>query len=291
MNITTLAHRVYPDLMDVWGRVAPILYAHADGKTHNLECLARKLTAATKEFHIRWDTVPDTWDDRDRRKYPERHFEMMLPWIAAETDWPKTAEGVPPIVMHLAHPRNRKRFAGDGEWILYRVFRLFYILGHELIHRYQMWDRWKPGDDDKRESRVFHSHDDSEGAKYWGEFDEIEAHAHDTVWEMWYHWGVPLDRNAMSRAARKYFRTGKYPPNRIAGTIQDYRETFGTDPSHPALRAYIRKIRSWTDALNSTTALSPLWKTYAGTMRPLGMPVSWQDSSCPDVSLPSAPTV
>lgn len=126
-----------------------------------------------------------------------------------------------------------------------RRFYWHQMLMHELIHRHQ--PSGIAGDDaigvrQYRPTAV--SAASKELQEYHGRFDEIEAYAHDTALEFFVHWPTATLREATKLAM------DVHPPASEPG-VQLYHRIFESDPNHPALLHYRRKVESWFDFIHS----------------------------------------
>ncbi len=134
------------------------------------------------------------------------------------------------------HPLARRWVVTPTSW-RHRRFYFWSFLMHELVHRHQDAARRK-----NTTSLVFKPAAEEKNLRaeqtYLGDFDEVEAYAHDIALEMvvWF----PAMRY---REAFQHMKT--FHHRRITATYPGYAGVFGETPTHPAMRALRRKIHVW----------------------------------------------
>lgn len=114
-------------------------------------------------------------------------------------------------------------------------------LAHELVHRHQ--NIFRGPDSCSRTFRV-HSEDQKtkEDQQYYGDYDELEAYAHDAAMELHTWWPNCTMQQAIGKA--------KQAQGIIWSTYDNYMSTFA--PGHPARKRFVRKLRSWYHTMQQT---------------------------------------
>jgi len=128
-----------------------------------------------------------------------------------------------------------------ASWKRRRFYFWSYFM-HELVHRHQ--DSSRPS---SRGSRQFApTSDDKEMAKqqlYLGDYDEIEAYAHDVALEMFIWFPTMTYREA--------FKEMKTIARRLApATYPAFAVAFQETPIHPAMLVLRKKIRAWYELMH-----------------------------------------
>jgi hypothetical protein len=133
------------------------------------------------------------------------------------------------------HPNARTVQSNQHLWQRRRMF-FWQALMHELIHRHQ---------GEEKGVRVYRSHaQDSkkrEEQQYHGNTDEIEAFSHDAAVEIHVHWPDLSLPQALNVSLDEHVR--------LSTTYAMYARSFKDAPGHPAMRHFLRKLRSWFDVV------------------------------------------
>lgn len=148
------------------------------------------------------------------------------------------------ITIHwLIHPSTRRVTFTRDKWAFW-VFTYWVYIMHELIHRHQFTQRpddascrvYRPAAKES-ENTVLH-----EEQLYLGEYDEIEAHAHDIAFEL-----LALYPDLPFRDAMRQMRHTDYRSASVGGlvTYPVYRQAFSGVRNHPVMPVLHRKIRLW----------------------------------------------
>ena len=249
MNIATLAPKVYAELNEIYPSVmAATEYPPApDNQTtwHNISKFRTDLEEHLKPFRIKVTVAVDKDVPFEAARTPTKGY--VWPRIAGYCNWPTKRKPQPGIEIELNHLPSQRRFPMTLIRKTQLRFRIVQVLTHELIHRHQIYKRLQLNTTPP--SRIFGLRDvvnaeHESDQKYLGDYDEIEAYAHDTVQELWYYGKVNSTGRSFMKAARDYFHDQDtnvpliYP-------LWMYKETFGDDSSHPAVETLFRKIREW----------------------------------------------
>jgi len=134
------------------------------------------------------------------------------------------------------HPREHRCHITPTIWRRQR-FYFWTFLQHELAHRHQSADR----DEDTASLQFAPVTDNAAMRKqqaYLGDFDEVEAWAHDIALEM-VIWFPTLNCREAYTEMRNFHRT------RVTATYPIYAGVFSETPTHPAMQALHKKIRAW----------------------------------------------
>jgi hypothetical protein len=234
---------MYPSLM------AASDYPHLpDNQTsyHNVYNFRSQLALHLRPYGVSAGVILDT--DAPPKSHRKLSKGYLWPRISGYCYWPTKAHPTARIKLNLHHLPGEKRFAITTTRKQQLRFRIMVVLGHELIHRHQMDTRLRVIG---KSSRVFGvsnpiDHQHAKDQKYLGDYDEIEAYAHDTFQEMWYYGQV--DGGCTTRKFMKRVREIFHDQDMKAPVIFPlclYKDTFGGDSSHPAVQTLFRKIREW----------------------------------------------
>jgi hypothetical protein len=126
----------------------------------------------------------------------------------------------------------------EDNWLSQFFFDINCTCQHELIHKYQ----WVHRDPDTYTPKAFKA--TASGLKatrqeYLGNFDEIEAQAHDLAMEMKYYYpGVDY-----KKLLHLYFKIPNY--RMCLPTLRNYWVTFGKDMNNPVLRRFLKRTWLW----------------------------------------------
>jgi len=220
---------MYDEVSDVLPSTMPKRYAA--GRQINLIPFLKRLNAVTEPYGLYNEVVEDATIQRDT-------VYMTGLWLAKKQLPENNSSADIRVLWHVA-PRSRRLSISPMRWNRRRYF-FWQIVMHELVHRYQYVYGgpnahvrvYKPRSTD----RTIREQQD-----YYGQCDEIEAHAHDAAVEL-FTWWPHLSFRAAVREARAV--TGPVTP-----TLLIYKETFRDSPGHPAYKHFKRKMRSWYDCV------------------------------------------
>lgn len=211
-------HHVYPVEL-------PKIYQH---QGMNLGSFLTRINAVTRPLNV----VSAITNDGVARRQSISFSGEWLP----ECLLPANDETADIRIYWMTHPRGRRVHFTPSEWAHTR-FVFWTVLMHELTHRHQ--DVYRG---DTRAARVYRPHALA-GARhddqlYLGDYDEIEAHAHDIALEALHHY----PGHTLSMALSKMAHPDTKPPS---STYPIYLETFAGSTQHPAVRVMHRKVRLW----------------------------------------------
>jgi len=218
--------------------VGEVLPARMPKKYHqqklNLRPFIRRLNTVTEPFKV----------------FNELQLDNAMPvgsvvasglWLPKD-DLPEDGSYADIRVIWHTHPKTRRVTLTPLKWDR-RRFYYWQRIGHELVHRYQEASR--PPDAEARTYRVAATaRKEKEQQAYYGNYDELEAYAHDAALEMmlWY-------------SAYSFHDAQKWMENwGLAGAVVPTYNTYLAvfDPSHPAVPAFKRKCHAWWDIMQKS---------------------------------------
>lgn len=239
------AHLLQAALDDVFPARRPHAYA---GKRTRISTFIRKLNHATAPLDVHNYIIRHD-------KAPKNTVTFSALWIP-DTDLPYRRSGADVRVEWHLHPDTHTITFTPRQWRRMR-FGFWGSILHELVHRHQT------GRSDQQDTRVYRPVGALESLReeqeYFGNYDEIEAHAFDGALEMMlvsptYGYTRALD------AIANY-------PAMVTTTLNVYTQSFASAPDHPALEAYHRKQKEWFDLMKAeqnfylSLELEPSWAT------------------------------
>lgn len=230
MQITPLHRRVLMDAEILHSRVRRVFPARLPterrGQSMNLQSWLDRLNNVTEELGI-VNLIADA---------PE----AVPGTVRFCAEWSPSGDDADIHISWIVHPRAHRLRPTPKLWRRW-YFGFWMYTMHELVHRHQHNQR-----PHGHESRTFRPATEDatlrEEQTYLGDYDEIEAHAHDIALEMlaWYP-GMPF-RIAMKsmRETARHFPYATYPI---------YSKAFASTPDHPALTVLHWKIRTWYNVM------------------------------------------
>lgn len=233
MRIDALHRRVsqnIDEMMDAVGEVLPAkMPKRLEGASINLVSFIRRLNAVTEPFDIFNERSAD-------REIPEGLVVVSGLWLPKD-ELPENGSSADIRLLWHTHPNTKRVQVTQMKWDR-RRFYFWQRVAHELIHRHQSAHR-----SDASDPRTFRVNAEDRTLKelqaYYGNFDEIEAYAHDTAMEFcsWYP-DAP-------------FRDARVQAEQVGGPVEPTWTTFldAFDGTHPAALVFKRKTRSWWDAM------------------------------------------
>jgi len=144
------------------------------------------------------------------------------------------------VDIHLewhVHPRGRRCGVQTEDWQR-RHFYFWSYLMHELAHRHQNNHRSEDVDTQKFIPTAGDDDDLWDLQMYLGDFDEVEAYAHDIALEM-VVWFPTLGYRAALAQIKKFRH------NLVNGTYPLFALAFVKAPKHPAMVLLFKKIQEW----------------------------------------------
>jgi hypothetical protein len=232
MRVDTLHRRIVEDLRLMHTAVAPLLPEIMPGQyeTHamNLMSFLHRLNEVTSPLGV----FNELEDDLEVAPELVKITGLWLPSVTLpQNDSPADIR----IIWHV-HPTTRRVPLTHNEWSRRRYF-FWQMFMHELVHRHQ--DVYRPANSQVRVYRpTSEQRSVIKDQEYYGNFDEIEAHAYETALELVTWWAHLTYREAMA-ASLDY--TGRL----VVPTFRFYFCTFQDSPKHPALRHYKKKVKAW----------------------------------------------
>ena len=242
MQLAALHRRVMMDtrvLHEAVNAVFPVkMPKRYRNRPFNLSAFLRQLNAVTEPLGVLNELV-------NERELPKGGVVMTAQWLP-EDHLPVNGSSADVRLEWHVHPHGHRQSWTQNLWGKRRFYFWSYLM-HELIHRHQDVCR---GVSQGQESlaRVYRARVENtvlkEEQTYLGDYDEIEAHAHDVALEMraWYPDATYREALAQMKA--------EDPPRGVvtcqtASTYAVYTRAFRTTPKHPALPVFHRKIKTW----------------------------------------------
>ena len=239
MRIHNLHRRVIRDMDMMFEEVnsvfPPKMPKRYETRLMNLGAFVKRLNTATEKFNVfnelRGDaTIPKGSAAASGLWYPED----LLPDNGSDADVR--------VIWH-PHPSAHRIKMTPTVWTRRRYY-FWERIAHEFVHRYQDLDR--PDDASARSFRV-RTHDDDkaqEQQKYYSDYDELEAYAHDAALEFVTWWPGCTLKQAIGNAKQIS------PDALVWATYSNYLATF--EVGHPARTHFRRKVKQWFHAMQQT---------------------------------------
>lgn len=235
MRIDTLHRRMSRDVCALHDAVREILPVRMprqyETRNMNLTPFIARLNALTEPFGVFNEIILDR--------------EIQAGMIANTGLWnpeevlPENGSNADVRVFWHINPKTHRSHMSQTRWDKRRYY-FWEIVMHETIHRHQNALR------ESGESRVYRAQTDKrelrEEQNYLGDYDEVEAYAHDAALEL-RHWYGPLS----------YGQAIKVTAEDSRSTFLTYVGTYLDTPKHPALVAFKSKMRAWFDYMGKQT--------------------------------------
>jgi hypothetical protein len=242
MQLEALHRRVIMDARVIHEAVNTVFPAKMpkqyQGRAFNLSAFLRRLNATTESLGVVNDVVAE-------KKIPKNTVLMTAQWLP-EDCLPVNGSSADVRLEWNINTQSRRQTWTQKEWSKRRFYFWSYLM-HELIHRHQDMYRGRMRGQESF-ARVYRARVESgilkEEQIYLGDYDEIEAHAHDVALEMRMWYPGSSYRDALVQMKMQ-------APPRGAITCQGsstyvvYTRAFATTPKHPALSVFHRKIKTW----------------------------------------------
>lgn len=140
-------------------------------------------------------------------------------------------------------PGSKRVIVTKDVWKQLR-FDLSQTLQHELVHRMQCEHIKIPSEDwEDHACKVYSSNAripaKRDAQEYYGDTEEIEAHAHCIMMELKYF--------APRTDPIKLLQRGKRIPKKKSPTLYDYLDTYDNDMSHPVIKRLLKKTVYWIE--------------------------------------------
>ena len=195
---------------------------------YNVPILSR-LNEVTTPFKLNNELVEDTtldstglqltaqWCPTRLKTRPRRRIDIHIEW-------------------HV-HPRGHSYGVHTSDWQCRHFYFWSYVM-HELAHRHQ--NNHRSGDACSQKFIPTANDDDElwDLQKYLGDFDEVEAYAHDIALEM-VVWFPTLGYRAA------FAQVKKFRHNLVNGSYPLFAIAFVKAPKHPAMLLLGKKIQEW----------------------------------------------
>jgi hypothetical protein len=236
MRLDALHRKICDDVRVIHAATAsiwpPEVPARYNNKMVSIKTFVKRLNAATDGLGVFCEV------QEDREVSPGLIFNSAL-WLGKE-NLPENGSNADIRILYHINPKTKRVQMTQPEWNRRRYYFWQNVL-HELIHRYQ--DTYRTPD---RDIRVYRPQTDKRNLKedqeYFGNYDEIETWSHACAVEFFVWWGHLSIRDATREAMQ-------YSGRLVTPTYNQYREAFADTPSHPAMRQFTRKVRSWYDII------------------------------------------
>ena len=241
MRTDALHRRVVQDLKSVSERVGDILPPKMpkrhEGRSYNLSAFLRRMNERTESlgvFHERHDDIA----------MPEHTLVVSGLWLP-KVELPENGSRADIRLLWHVHPNTKRILMSRNVWDR-RRFYFWQRLAHELVHRHQ--DARREDDSEARTYAVRTEHRDRKSQQlYYGNYDELEAYAHDAAMEF-ITWMPDLSFGAAVRAVDALPHSYVVVP-----AWTDFLSAF--DETHPATAAFKRKTKAWWDTMRATPAI------------------------------------
>lgn len=246
MQVAVLAKKLNADL-DVMMPLVHDAIKHLrphSSKQYNVSTVVKRLETALIPFGIRVIRSTDAGCD----PLDDTYFTVMGGECRFHTGWT-----IPRITIDIAHHPDTARWTMTDRRVVQLTHCIGRILGHELIHRYQIIRRGNThGDEWSHHVRVFtpiagdrKSQADQE---YHGDYDEIEAYAHDIVQEFRQRYPGAATMSPY-RFKKLVYTQFLYGDDDVLKTkfrsLWFYRAVFHHNPLHPAVNTLFNKVYGW----------------------------------------------
>lgn len=236
MQLATIHRRVMMDtrvLQEALEEVFPVkMPKHYQGKMFNLSSFLSHVNRVTEEYGI-LNVITVEADDK---QIPPNTVLLTGTWLPEDLLPHMGSTADIRLEWHVS-PRHRRQRWTQKEWAKRRFYFWSYLM-HEMIHRHQ--DVYRNNGSFARVYRPWADRKDvQDEQKYLGDYDEIEAHAHDAALEM-RTWFPDLGyRDALQQIKAMAL------PSPFTSTYSGYMRAFQHAPRHPVLPVFHRKIRKW----------------------------------------------
>lgn len=236
MQLAVIHRRVMMDarvLHEALNDVLPVkIPRRYRGRAFNLSSHLSRLNAVTEHYGI----LNVIAEDPDDAKIPPNTVLLTGTWLPEDLLPQQGSTADIRLEWHVGPAHRRQRWT-QKEWSKRRFYFWSYLM-HEMIHRHQ--DVYRTNGSCARVYRPWAERKDMQDEQtYLGDYDEIEAHAHDVALEMriWYP-TLPY-RECLSQ-----MRNGLLTASHIS-TYAVYTRAFRDASKHPALPVFHRKIKQW----------------------------------------------
>lgn len=239
MRIHNLHRRVIRDMdmmLDAVNVVLPPkMPTRYETQRLNLGAFVKRLNTITETFNV----VNEVSDDAE---IPRGQTAVSGAWYPEDLLPEHDSDADVRILWH-AHPSAHRVCMTPTVWSRRRYY-FWERLAHELVHRYQDVDR--PEDTTARtfKVRTVDGEQADEQLRYYSDYDELEAYAHDAALEMLTWWPNATLKQAIGLANQVD------PDAKVWATYNTYLTTF--EVGHPARIHFRRKVKQWYHAMSQT---------------------------------------
>lgn len=234
MRLDALHRRVIMDARVIQEKVNTVfprkLPSELRGRKTNIQTFLNRLNAATEPYGVKNIIVDDP-------RLPKHVNKMTAYWIdERELPYEQSMADIR-LEWHM-NPHSHRVQWSQRTWAQRRFFFWAFLM-HELCHRHQNVYRENTDRHESRTYRADSTHEDiRKDQEYLGDYDEIEAYAHDVAFEMLIQFPELSFLEALSAVS---VQTDADDPSSYAF----FMKAFETSPQHPALRIFRKKIRQW----------------------------------------------
>lgn len=236
MQLAAIHRRVMMDACVLQEALADILPAKIpkryQGRTFNLSSFLARLNAVTEQYGI----LNVLAIELTGSKIPPNTVLLTGAWLPEDLLPQHNSSADIRLEWHV-EPGNRRQRWTQKEWSKRRFYFWSYLM-HEMIHRHQ--DVYRSNGSFARVYRPWAEKQDMQDEQtYLGDYDEIEAHAHDVALEMRIWYPTLSYRDAMHQMKNIDL------PAPFHSTYTVYTRAFREAAQHPALSVFRRKIKQW----------------------------------------------
>ena len=233
MQLLTLHKKITDDALSMRKAVESVLTPMSQqryrGQSMYLTPFLSRLNEVTTPFKVNNELVEDTTVD-------STNLQLTAQW------WPTRLKTRPRrrIDIHIewhVHPQGRSCGVHTSDWQS-RHFYFWSYLMHELAHRHQNNHRSEDVLSQKFIPTEGIGHDLWALQMYLGDFDEVEAYAHDVALEM-VVWFPTLGYRAA------FAQMKKFQHELINASYPLFATAFDKTPKHPAMLLLRKKIQGW----------------------------------------------
>ena len=237
-QVITDARVLYDAVKDVFPVKQPDCYR---GRAFNLTSFLDHLNAVTESYGV-LNVVGS-----GEKGIPKKSVLITAQWLPDECLPLQHSSADVRLEWHVTKGGRRQQWSRKT-WAVRRFYFWSYLL-HELVHRHQGVYRSIKGEETN--ARVYRSQAEGVDLKaeqvYLGDYDEIEAYAHDVALEMWAIYGDLGYRDALRQMKTETLVW----PYVAKSTYSVYMRAFKTTPKHAALPVFHRKIKRWWDLITA----------------------------------------
>jgi hypothetical protein len=241
MRIDALQRRLTRDVTALHTAVQDVLPVQMPDRyaePFNLRSFLNRLNEQSLPLNVYNKLVPDVTQDKGTLR-------MSAEWLGYD-ELPEDGTHADVRILWYVNPNSRRVKVCPAEWAR-RRFYFYSLTMHEFIHRYQDETR-----DEHATAKKF-SPSAPEPAirreqEYYGDYDEIEAHAHNAALELatWYPY---LNyHNAVTECLQ-------YSGRMITPTYNMFFVAFLDNLKHPTFRTFKNKVNAWYKMIRNSSEM------------------------------------